>query len=158
MRRYGGECLSQWLAQPAVKHEIELVMEELRQVRADCGCEHADTLENGLFRRSILLAAHGGELGMRGKDTSYLPAHLQALLDVSHDGVEERFHLAPHSTSDVPDSYESYKYMSTSSTQCIPQATYPLNARSVCRVVSKGAPWLGAGGAPRTSEDRIQQA
>ena len=62
MRCDGGECLSQRLAQPAVKHEIELVMEKLRQVRTDRGCEHANTLEDGLFRRRILLAARKGEL------------------------------------------------------------------------------------------------
>ena len=73
MRRDGGERLPQWLTEPAVKHEIELVVEELRQVRADRGCEHADTLENGLFRRSVFLAAHGGELGIRGKTRRTYP-------------------------------------------------------------------------------------
>ena len=61
MRRYGGECLSQWLAQPAVKHEIELVMKELRQIRPDRGGKHADTLKDGLLRRRVLLATRGGE-------------------------------------------------------------------------------------------------
>ena len=46
----------QRLAEPAVEHELELVVQELGEVRADGGGEHADALEDGLFGGRVFLS------------------------------------------------------------------------------------------------------
>ena len=43
------QSLAKRLAETASEHEIQLVVQELRQIRADSLCEHAHTLEDGLL-------------------------------------------------------------------------------------------------------------
>ena len=43
------QSLTKRLAETASEHEIQLVVQELRQIGADSLCEHAHTLEDGLL-------------------------------------------------------------------------------------------------------------
>lgn len=49
--------LVQRLAQLALEHELQLVVEQLREVRTHGGRQHADALEDGLQRRRTFLSA-----------------------------------------------------------------------------------------------------
>ena len=51
----GDKSLTQGFAEPATEHKIQLIMQQLGQVRPHSLCEHAHTLKDRLFLRCILL-------------------------------------------------------------------------------------------------------
>lgn len=107
--RNGGKGIVQRLAQFAIEHQIQLVVQQLRQVRSHCRRQHADTLEHGLFRWRILFPARSVNPGSSsGQVLLNLPMHLQSLFDVGHDSVQEGLHLAPDSDSYMANSDERY--------------------------------------------------
>ncbi len=46
---YSRQRLTEWLAKSGGKHEVELVMQQLGQMRTHCNSQHADALEYGLL-------------------------------------------------------------------------------------------------------------
>ena len=43
------ESLTQGLAQPTCNHQVELVMQQFREIRTDCGGQGSYALEYGFF-------------------------------------------------------------------------------------------------------------
>jgi hypothetical protein len=71
-------------------------MQKLCQIGADSLCEHANTLEEWLFRRGILLSVQG----ISGKQLfdsnivlSHVPSLLKTELDLRHDRLKIVLHV-----------------------------------------------------------------
>ena len=62
------ESLTQRLAQPAVEHKLQLIVQQLRQVWAYSLCEHPNALEDWFFLHRVLLPTH-----MVNQETSVTP-------------------------------------------------------------------------------------